>query len=74
MIEVEGFCVLCFVIFDIFWLICCKWVWIILMDSVLVSLCSHGGVCERSVSILIELRRANFSPGLQHMEAGEGYC
>ena len=35
-----------------FWLICCKWVWIILMDSVLVSFCSHGRVCERIVSIL----------------------
>ena len=48
MIEVVGFCVLCFVIVDTFWLICCVWVWIILMGSVrvLVSLCSHGGACE----------------------------
>ena len=51
--ELVGFCVLCFVIVDfLFWLICCKWVWIILMGSVLASLCSHGGVCERYVRIL----------------------
>ena len=37
-----GFCVLCFVIVDFFWLICCIWVRIILIGSVreLVSLCS----------------------------------
>ena len=48
MIEVVGFCVLYFVIVDTFRLICCIWVWIILMGSVrvLVSLCSHGGACE----------------------------
>jgi len=51
MIEVVGFCVLCFVIVDFFWLTC-TWVWIILMDTVLVSLYSHGGACERFVSIL----------------------
>jgi len=69
-------CVLCFVIVDIFWLICCKWVWIILKGSVrlLVSLCSHGGVCEVLSAFCIELRRGNFSPGLQHVEAGEGCC
>jgi len=41
------------------------------MDSVLVSLCSHGGACERFVSIL---DFANFSPGLQRVEAGKGCC
>jgi hypothetical protein len=47
------FCVLYFIIADIL-VNFCKWVWIILMDSVheLVSLCSHGGVCEKFVSIL----------------------
>ena len=53
-----------------------KWGWIIFMGSVyvLVSLCSHGGVCESLSAFWIELRRANFSPGLQHMEAGKGCC
>jgi len=45
------------------------------MDNLLVSLCSHGGVCVNVLSaIWFELRRANFSPGLQDVEAGEGCC
>ena len=48
----------------------------ILMGSerVLVSLCSHCGDCEILSAFWFELRRANFSPGLQCEEAGEGCC
>jgi len=53
-----------------FCLICCICVWIILVGSVrvLVSLCSDGR------AFWIKLRSAKFSPGLQHVEAGEGSC
>ena len=78
MIEVVGFCVLCFAIveFFFFWLIRSKWVWIILMGCVrvLVSLCSHGGPCDSLSAFWIELRRADFCQGLQREEAGEGCC
>jgi hypothetical protein len=48
----------------------------ILMSSVpvLVSLCSHGGAFEILSAFWVELSRANFSPGLQSVEAGEGSC
>ena len=77
MIEVVEFCVLCFVIIDFFfWLIRCKWVWVILMGTVRVqvSLCSHGGAGETLSAFWIGLRRAHFSQGLQRVEAGEGWC
>jgi len=50
--------------------------WIIFMGSVrvLVSLCSHGGARESLSAFWTELCRANFSPGLEHVEAGEGCC
>ena len=39
------------------------------MDNVLVSLCSHVGVRVNVLSAFwFELRRANLSPGLQHVE------
>ena len=74
--EVVVFCVQYFVIVDNFRLICCICAWITLMGSVrvIVSLCSHGGACEILSAFWIELRRANFSPGLRHVEDGEGCC
>lgn len=49
-----------------FWLIYCMCDWIILKGSehVLVSLCSHGGVHEKFVSILGWITPNDFSPGL----------
>jgi len=41
---------------------------------VLVSLCSHGGVCETSSAFWIELCIEKFSPGPQCVEAGKGCC
>jgi len=76
MIKVVGVCVLCFVIVDFFGLICCKWVWIILVGSVrvLVALCSHGRACESLSAYCTELCHANFSPGLQLVEVGKPCC
>jgi hypothetical protein len=36
--------------------------------------CFHGGACESLSAFWTELRHVKFSPGLERMEAAEGWC
>ena len=74
MIELVEFCVLCFVIGDIFWLIFIGF-WTILTVSlrVLVSLYYMAERMNILSAFWFELRCENFL-GLQHVKAGEGCC